>query len=156
LKSRNDSLSSQVSDFRQTCVEDESGVIQVKVESNGINYYGTYTNYALIDKHLPEESLITYMGIKSPDRQYTKVILSAVHSCGTMCQAYCFVPDSNPPVFQPCTGLLRIYANDRSLYGHNIEEIADRTWQGELSPPTNIRIYFHCSSTEHSPWLTRT
>lgn len=145
LESKKDSVLSQVSTFRQRCVQDESGLIQVKVESNGINYYGTYTNYALIDKHLPEESLITYMGIKSPEKQYTKVILSAVHSCGTMCQAHCYVPDSNPPVFLPCTGMLRISANDPSLYGHTIEEIADRTRQGDLSRPTNIRISFHCS-----------
>lgn len=136
-------------DTQNKCIQDESGAIQVKVQSYGINYSGSYTNYALIDKHLPIDSAITYIGIRTPELSGTKVIFSAVHSCGTLCQARCLIPNSSPPVFQTCTGMLGISPNDPTVYGPSVEETAARTWQGNLSTDmqaTNIHIVFHCSN----------
>ncbi|XP_045194325.2 uncharacterized protein LOC123549947 [Mercenaria mercenaria] len=147
--------SSKVPDVER-CIQDPSGAIQVRVQSSGLNYYGTFSDYALINTHLPVDSAITFIGIKSPSNSTSELILTAVHSCGLMCQALCLIPNSNPRVFKSCNGVLRVAANDPSLYGNNYKEAIANAWKGTQfkNPFTeNVRVVFHCSSTDISPWI---
>lgn len=139
------SSSQSTSSMNAKCAEDDSGTIQVRVESNGLSYSGTYANYALIDKHLPMTSVITYVGIKTPDLEPTRAILAAVHSCGTLCVAHCLVPESRSPVYKQCTGMIHITTEDTAIYGKTIEEAASRLWTRGVSD-NMVPILFYCSN----------
>ncbi|XP_053402928.1 uncharacterized protein LOC123549868 [Mercenaria mercenaria] len=138
----------------KTCVKDEAGAMKVGIQSSGLNYDGEYFGYTLIDRHLPVDSATTYIGIKSPEVQYTEVILSAVHSCGTMCQAYCLIPESEPAVFKPCFGFLKISSNDLTVYGRTYEEAVSRFMLGGVFSDgvqnKTLRIFFDCSHVDNS------
>lgn len=131
------------------CTQDASGVIQIQVQSNGLNYYGTFMDYALVDGNLPVGSTVTYIGIKSPESSHTEVLLTAVHSCGLSCQAHCAIPYSNPPSFQPCSGVLNITSSDLSMFG-SINRGAALPFGRMLTD--NVRVAFSCSSTDVSLW----
>ncbi|XP_053402540.1 tyrosinase-like protein [Mercenaria mercenaria] len=149
---------SEISSISQRCIQDESGAMQVRIQSNGLNYNGDYSGYALIDRLLPVDSATTYIGIKSPEVEHTEVILSAVHSCGLLCQAHCHIPESVPAAFKPCSGVLKISNNDPNVYGRTYEEAGSRVWQGVLSgggvQNENIRLVFDCSNVDKSPWFS--
>ena len=154
---RNEQMNSSTSDLPRTkCIQDESGAMQVRIQSIGLNYNGEYSGYALIDRHLPVDSAITYIGIKSPDIEHTEVILSAVHSCGLMCQAYCFIPGSVPSEFKPCSGALKISNQDQTVYGRTYEEAVSRVWRGVMSgggvENESLRIAFDCSNDDKTSW----
>jgi hypothetical protein len=140
---------------REKCIQDPSGAIQVKVQSSGLNYHGTFTENALIDTHLPIDSTLTYIGIKSPKNSTTEAIVTAVHSCGIMCQAHCLIPNSNPIAFKPCNGVLKIEGNNTNLFGNTYKEAVANAWKGKqfndiLSE--NVRVAFHCSMSSVSSW----
>ncbi|XP_045194327.2 tyrosinase-like protein 1 [Mercenaria mercenaria] len=147
---------SQVSTFRnkKTCVKDPAGAMKVGIQSSGLNYDGDYFGYALIDRHLPVDSSTTFIGIKSPEVQYTEVILSAVHSCGTMCQAYCLIPESEPAAFKPCFGVLKISNYDLNVYGRTYEEAVSRFMLGGVASGgmqnKTLRMFFDCSDSGNS------
>ncbi|XP_060567248.1 tyrosinase-like protein 2 [Ruditapes philippinarum] len=149
--------SSSIKFPNKRCIQDESGAMQVRIQSVGLNYNGEYSGYALIDRHLPVDSATTYIGVKSPETEHTEVVLSAVHSCGLMCQAYCFVQNTVPPEFKPCSGALKISSQDPNVYGRTYEEAVSRVWQGVISgggvQNENLRIIFDCSDDDKAPWF---
>lgn len=138
----------------QWCPEDRFRQFKIRIEANGINYFGSYRTYVNINQRQPTVSALTYVRIASPESLRT-VALSAMHSCGKMCQAYCIVPNSNPPSYNPCSGAVTISANDVNAYGLMNKKGPTKTWTEDFRKGNKLRnvgIYFRCSSADPSSW----
>ena len=135
--------------YRQ-CKEDESGVFQVSVKSNGMNYRGSYVEYAYLDNRLPIDSKILYIGFKKPGKTPTKVFFSSFDHCGRICRAKCLVPGSHPAQYKPCSGYFSIDAHAPRSYGDSISDAILNHWNFKSSYgcPTprgdNVDIVFYC------------
>lgn len=138
------------------CIQEPSGAIQIRLQSTGLNYYGQYAEYTLVDSKMPLTSTIAFLGIKSPADEYSEILLTGYHSCGLMCQPYCSNPDTIPPAFRPCAGSLKIFSNMTSLYGRSYKEAVEKVWKGaQLNDilMSNVRVIIHCSEEDVLPWL---
>ncbi|KAL4234838.1 hypothetical protein ACF0H5_006479 [Mactra antiquata] len=144
---------SQNSNIKPNCQEDISGIVKVKVQSSGINYDGKFTDHGLIDQTLNYDSKISYIGIKTPEYNTTKVIVSASHSCGLMCEPYCLTMDqlTQSPYYRACTGVLKLSQNDVQSYGLTYDEVKQLARQQIDGIERNkIRMYFACSNIDVS------
>ena len=135
------------------CRTDTSGALQITVTSEGLNYMGTFADYALIDSRLPISSAITYIGIKSPGKGSTEVLVSAHDGCGRMCEPRCLVNGRRSPQYIPCTGALRITSENPKQYGKTIGALVDSVWQlntGRIAGDM-VQVVFYCAY-DSWPW----
>ena len=137
----------------QHCKTDKSGARQITVTADGLNYMGTFSDYALIDSRLPMSSAMTYIGIKSPDKGMTEVLVAAHDGCGRMCEPRCLDPASKSISYKPCTGVLRITSEKPKYYGKTFGDAIADIWQWTAGRTTdeNIRLVFYCTY-ESWPW----
>ena len=135
------------------CKTDASGARQITVTADGLNYMGTFSDYALIDSRLPISSAMTYIGIKSPDKGMTEVVVAAHDGCGRMCEPRCLVPDSKPPSYKPCAGVLRVTSETPKHYGKTFGEAVADVWQCDAGGTADecVRLIFYCTY-ESLPW----
>ncbi|WAR12283.1 TYRO-like protein [Mya arenaria] len=138
------------------CVDQESGAGRVYVTSKGLNYMGTYKEYAVVDHRLAISIATAYVAVKSPQFGASEVFLSAYDSCGRVCQPYCKL--ASQPDFQRCTGAFRVTSTMPRLYGANYGDAVTHLWQfkrGDYCPmmqDNNIYIQFHCSYRDTWPF----
>lgn len=66
-----------------------SGASKVYVVSNGLDYFGTYKEFAIIDERQPISETTAAVGIKNPDYGTGNVLFSAYDSCGRPCRPLC-------------------------------------------------------------------
>jgi hypothetical protein len=61
----------------RTCGQMDSIFTKVAVHSDGLNYHGSYRDFALLDARQAFDSSIMYMAVKSPQMRDTEVLLTA-------------------------------------------------------------------------------
>lgn len=105
-----------------------SGAGTVYVVSNGLNYLGTYKEFAIVDNRMAISLSTTFVAIKSPERGVSEVFLSAFDSCGRICTPYCRNPASTSGESHPCSGAIRVNSNYPKLYSNNYGDAVLSTW----------------------------
>ena len=142
------------------CQDDESGVFRVTIKSRGMNYIGSYLEYAILDNRQPVDSKISYIGFRKPTRgKASKVLLSVYDQCGKICQPKCLVPGTKPHVYRSCSGLLDIDYHAYHYFGDTYSEAVLHYWDFRAlsSCPRekegNAFVVFYCDyRTNWWPW----
>ena len=141
------------------CAQQESNAGRVYVASKGLNYMGTYKEYAVVDHRLAISVATAYVAVKSPQFGASEVFLSAYDSCGRVCQPFCKLAGN--PGFHQCSGAFRVTTGLPRLYGTNYGDAVTGLWQfggGNVCPvmqDSGIYIQFHCSYRDSWPFGTR-
>lgn len=144
----------------RNCTTDGSGAFRVTINSYGINYYGFYEEYAIMDNRAPLYSAMTYIAVRRPtNNKPSKVYMTAFDNCGRSCSPECLVPNSKPPRYRPCTGAMNVdnrlprgYADtydDAVLMYYNFKEAGSCPVINEQ----NVPIVFYCKKADN--WLPR-
>ncbi|KAL3837245.1 hypothetical protein ACJMK2_022613, partial [Sinanodonta woodiana] len=135
------------------CKMNPSGAGQIILESNGINYYGRYTEYAIIDSRLQIGSSMAYIGVKNPETEITEAIISAHDRCGRMCQPKCLDHGSNTAKYRPCSGAIRISPASPKMYGNTLGEAILGVWHWWDRQFTNtFELVMVCNNDAEWPW----
>ena len=143
--------------FYSKCSGQASGAGKVYISSQGINYMGSYKEYAIVDQRLAVSISTAYVAVKSPEFGATEVFLSAYDTCGRICQPYCKV--AGVPGLQMCSGAFRITSQSPKLYGLNYGEAVSNLWQYSEAggcprlTPDNVYIEFYCSFSDSWPFV---
>lgn len=130
---------------------------QIFVESYGLNYYGKYKDFTVLDQRHALSSSTTYLGVKSPESNYTDVIVYAFDYCGRSCRPFCLDATSNPPKQRPCSGVIRVTSETPKLYGDDYAEALNMLWSADgpddlpQSAPLHF-ITFYCDYSGTWPW----
>ena len=138
------------------CQAQESGAGKVYISSQGLNYMGTYKEYAVVDHRLAISIATAYVAVKSPQFGSSQVFLNAYDSCGRICQPFCKLPGAQG--FQRCSGAFRVSSAFPKLYGANYGDAVTNLWQfgnNDRCPTmqdANIYIQFHCNFRESWPF----
>ncbi|KAL3860853.1 hypothetical protein ACJMK2_010917 [Sinanodonta woodiana] len=139
------------------CLKYPSGAFPVYVQSNGINYYGVYTDYAIVDSRLPLTSSMIYIGVRKPPiNGASEAILSAHDICGRVCKPQCLIPNSKPIQFRPCSGAIRLTQALPKMFKSSITDAVVYTWKlgDQIENSGEISIAFICLYEDNWPWLT--
>ncbi|XP_033754771.1 LOW QUALITY PROTEIN: uncharacterized protein LOC117337769 [Pecten maximus] len=142
-----------------TCRNGNADSGKVFVQSNGINYLGTYKEYAIVDRRLAISIATTFVAVKSPSEGATDVMLSAFDSCGRVCMPFCRNPESNIGEIRPCSGAIRVTTAHPKLYGLDYGEAVLGTWSmtGAGGCPTldndHVFVSFYCDYVETWPFV---
>jgi hypothetical protein len=143
------------------CKSSSSGAGEMYIQSDGLNYDGTYREYAVIDHRLAISMSVAYVAVKAPKNNApSDVIISAFDSCGRVCHATCLIPGTN--YYRPCSGAIRVSEDPRvpKMYGQNFGNSVMNVWdfansQSSSCPQFNIdQIYvsFFCDYSNKWPW----
>ena len=111
-----------------SCNAAKSGAGTIYVQSNGLNYLGTYKEFAIVDNRMALSQSTTFIAVKSPERGITEVMLSAFDSCGRICTPYCRNPASPTGDSHPCSGAVRVTSAYPKLYSKNYGDAILNTW----------------------------
>ncbi|XP_033755241.1 putative tyrosinase-like protein tyr-3 [Pecten maximus] len=68
------------------CTDPHNNAGKVFIESNGLNHYGSYSEFVMVDNRLAISKTTGYIAVKSPDSGMTEVHVSAHDSCGRVCR----------------------------------------------------------------------
>lgn len=141
-----------------TCRHTSSVARKIYVESYGLNYYGKYKDFTVLDQRHALSSATTYLGVKRPDTNYTDVIVYAFDYCGRTCRPFCLNMSVSPPKSSPCNGVIRITPDKPKLYGDNYAEAVNGVWSAdhpdalpEVAPEPAF-ITFYCDYSGVWPW----
>jgi hypothetical protein len=139
------------------CYKSLGGSSKVYVQSTGFSYCGKYLEYAVVDERQPISEAIAYVAVKNPDQGAAKVYLTAFDSCGRVCQPRCLVPGSNPPSYQPCTGVINLSNSLPRMYWRTYGEAVKSRWNfGDKNCPSSyggeIFMTFYCDYENVWPW----
>lgn len=143
------------------CAVQNSGAGKVYISSQGLNYMGTYKEYAVVDHRLAISVATAYVAVKSPEAGASEVFLNAYDSCGRICQPFCRTSSSTHG-FQRCSGAFRVTSQMPKLYGANYGEAVTSLWHisnTENCPSMqdrNVYIQFHCSFRDAWPFQLQT
>ncbi|XP_033754718.1 uncharacterized protein LOC117337729 [Pecten maximus] len=110
----------------QQCKEDrhDSVFMKMMVHSNGLNYHGTYREFALLNAMQPFSSSIAYIAVKSPEKHLTEVLFTTYDECGRVCQPYC----RKSGRFVPCSGAMQITSYPPKMYGTDYGDAVRLVW----------------------------
>lgn len=143
-----------------TCQNGNADSGKVYVQSNGINYLGTYKEYAIVDRRLAISIATAFVAVKNPTEGATDVMLSAFDSCGRMCMPFCRIPESNTGETRPCSGAIRVTSAHPKLYGMDYGEAVMGAWSmmgtGEACPRLDndhMFVSFYCDYVEKWPFV---
>jgi hypothetical protein len=139
------------------CYKSLGGSSKVYVQSTGFSYCGKYLEYAVVDERQPISEAIAYVAVKNPDQGAAKVYLTAFDSCGRVCQPRCLIPGSNPPSYQPCSGVINLSNGLPRMYGRTYGEAVRSRWNfGDKNCPSSygggIFMTFYCDYENVWPW----
>ncbi|XP_060063788.1 uncharacterized protein LOC132544232 [Ylistrum balloti] len=98
--------------------------MKIMVHSNGLNYHGTYRDFALLDARQPFSSSIVYIAVKSPEKHLTEVLFTTYDECGRVCQPYC----KKSGRFVPCSGAMQITSSPPKMYGTDYGDAVRLVW----------------------------
>ena len=122
-----------------------------------MNYDGKFTEYAIVDKRMAITVSVTYLAIRLPTAsRWSEVIFTAYDQCGRVCHPSCL--DSTTGRYVPCSGAVRITANDVSLIPKDYGETIMENWDfaSEKNCPQfssdKIHVSFYCDFTNRWPW----
>lgn len=137
------------------CKDTVSNAGKIYIKSEGLNYYGTYQEYVIVDNRLALSSAMGYVAVRSPELGMTQTIISAFDSCGRMCSAFCKM--SGRKEYQPCHGALQMTSGSPKMYSLNFGEAVEDTWEFYKNRyfPTakddSVFIKFFCNYNEYWP-----
>lgn len=137
------------------CKDTSTNAGKIYIKSEGLNYYGTYEEYAIVDNRLALSSATAYVAVRSPELGMTQTLITAHDSCGRMCSAYCRIKGRNE--YQPCHGSLQMTSGTPKQYSVNFGEAIVDTWEfykNRYFPrvkDNNVFIKFFCSYNEYWP-----
>ena len=141
-----------------SCRQTNSVARKIFIESHGLNYYGKYKDFTVLDQRHALSSATTYIGIKSPESNYTDVILYAYDFCGRSCRPYCLDLSSFPPKSKPCAGVIRVTPEEPKLYGTSYADAVNNVWQADHPDalPEIVQnpaaVTFYCDYSGAWPW----
>ncbi|XP_062595061.1 uncharacterized protein LOC134256431 [Saccostrea cucullata] len=144
----------------QNCTTDDSGAFRVTINSYGLNYYGYYQDYAIMDNRAPLYSAMTYIAVRRPTKYKPSfVYLTSFDNCGRFCTPKCLEPGSKPPRYRSCTGAIKVDDSLPRGYGTSYDDavLLYYSFQGAGSCPRtteqNVPIIFYCNKADN--WLPR-
>lgn len=137
-----------------SCTGNRHGTTQIKVQSHGLSYDGSYTDYAFVNSTLPVDSTTVYIAVKSPANESTQAMVLGVFGCGQMCQTHCLVPDVTSREYRPCTGIITLTASESNEFRRTVGGTIDNPDQGRESVAQdslgNVRVVLYCAPVNDS------
>lgn len=132
--------------YSRSCRDMDGIFTKIMVHSDGLNYHGSFREFAVVDARQPYTSSTIYMAVKSPEKYHTEAIFQAYDPCGNVCKPYC----KRFGHFQPCDGSLKLDNSPPKLYGMDYGEAIQLVWgiTNEGIPkfrPDNIQLQFVCN-----------
>lgn len=109
----------------RTCGQMDSIFTKVAVHSDGLNYHGSYRDFALLDARQAFDSSIMYMAVKSPQMRDTEVLLTAYAPCGNVCKPYCKTFHNE---YKHCDGSVKVTAQGPKCYGEDYGDAVRMLW----------------------------
>ncbi|XP_033754704.1 uncharacterized protein LOC117337715 [Pecten maximus] len=139
------------------CPKYKSGAGKIFIETNGINYAGTYKDFAMIDARQPVTESYTYVGFRNPSLGPSRTFVHAYDSYGRVCQPRCMVRHSNPPRYVPCSGAITANTRTPRMYGNTFGEAVLGRWdfKSEYCPQSfngEVFMTFYCDYANGWPW----
>nr|ASR73341.1 tyrosinase 2 [Azumapecten farreri] len=145
-----------------SCRISRSGSTKVFVRADGISYSGNSVEYTIADERYPITMQKAYVPVKDPSDEDSRVCLMAYDECGRICLPTCLVKGSDPPVYVPCSGCIRVDSKTPKRYGKTIPEIVSKQWEfhdvhfNEYMCPEELHVHtfvkFVCDSSTKFPW----
>ncbi|KAK3092238.1 hypothetical protein FSP39_000151 [Pinctada imbricata] len=140
------------------CLGDDTGYTRIIIRSDGLNYYGLYHDYVILDDRQPIDGKVGYIGIRRPNKKPTKVMITAHDHCGRICVPKCLKKGSNPPKYVPCSGAIKVDNKAPRLYGNTYGEAVQKYWSTTtgscpMDRGENVYMIFYCDyKTNWFPW----
>lgn len=139
------------------CARYGSGAGKIFIETNGINYAGTFKDYAMVDGRQPVTEAYTYVGFRNPIVGTSRAYVHAYDSSGRVCQPRCLVRHSNPPRYLPCSGAMRATHDAPMMYGNTFGDAVLGRWdfKSDYCPKSfngEIFMTFYCDYGDGWPW----
>ncbi|CAC5417267.1 unnamed protein product [Mytilus coruscus] len=133
---------------------DEDGLVKVRVTSIGLNYDGTYRDHVFVDNRQPVTEAITFIAVKDPDMNPTKVLFTAVDQCGIACRAYC--RRTRGSGYEECSGAVELTSGYPKGYAKTYRDSARNVWQSSGSnivhaDENEIAVIFYCDYQNYRP-----
>ncbi|XP_062609075.1 uncharacterized protein LOC134270846 [Saccostrea cucullata] len=127
------------------------------VQSDGFSYRGKYTKQIVVDVKKPRSEVTSFVAVKNPNNGAAKCYLTAYDSCGGFCQLRCLIPNSNPPTYRACSGVVsltnqlpRMYLR---TYGETVRVLGSvGRYNHASSLNGKILITFFCNQGNVQPW----
>lgn len=132
----------------------DSGFEKVYVNSDGINYDGQATEYAILDQRFALSEGVAYVPVRKPTAaKKTEVLLTAFDSGGRLCRPFCKGLDGK---FSACTGCLSLDTSEPRMYRPSYADVVLGRWDFErgcpLSNNDDVYIKFFCDFLDVWPW----
>ena len=129
------------------CVYEQNSA-HVKVQSQGLNYIGAYTDYLIFDATKPVSRETAFVAMRIPEIGPSEAALTAAHSCGYMCVPMCRKTGQEATSYTRCHGIITITPDEVKNYATSYN---DAKWLREKGGETDIA--FHCSPHNMVPWF---
>ncbi|XP_060079092.1 uncharacterized protein LOC132558533 [Ylistrum balloti] len=164
--SRNDRLNKMLYTGKartyDSCRISRTGATKIFVRADGISYSGNSIEYAIVDERYPIMVQKAFVPIKDPGYDTSEVCLMAYDECGRICLPTCLVKDSDPPMYAPCSGCIRVDSKSPKRYGKTIADVTADHWmfhnlhKKDFVCPEEINdhvfLKFVCDSSSMFPW----
>lgn len=156
-------LHSKARSKKKSCIYDKSGLFKVRVSSYGLNYYGIYEDTVFLDNKRTVSTEISYIGIKTPEQNATKVFITAVDECGIACQPMILIPGRRKRHFfryRKTQGAIEITAKGKQYYSNTYRGAEALVWSSaKFSVPqqdeNQIPIVFVCDYRKKKSMVVR-
>jgi len=130
------------------CVYERNSA-HVKVQSQGLNYIGAYTDYLIFDATKPVSQGTAFVAVRIPEIGPSEAVLTATHGCGYMCTPMCRKTGQNSTSYIRCHGIITIIPDEVKNYATSYN---DAKRLHEKGGETDIA--FHCSPHNMVSWTT--
>lgn len=140
------------------CQTAHSGASKVFVASNGLDYYGNYKEFAIIDERQPVSVSTTAVGIKNPEFGEGEVLFTAYDSCGRPCCPLCLTSVNGQQKYKACSGAFKISSAAPTMYRNSYKEAIAANMLEELnmidssSDASSPPVTFVCGNSDTWPW----
>ena len=138
------------------CKSDRTGSGEIFVRSDGINYDGTYQEYAIVDQRLSVSISIAYVAVRNPKLKSSEALVSAYDSCGRVCIPSCL--DYETKKYRPCSGVINVSTRSPKMYGEqfgeSVMDVYDFAPQRHCPQFKTEKVYlsFFCDYSNQWPW----
>lgn len=137
-----------------------SGASKVYVASNGLDYFGTYKEFAIIDERQPISETTAAVGIKNPDYGTGEALFSAYDSCGRPCRPLCLTSIQGKQKYKPCSGVFKISSAEPKMFKQTYSDVFaldisldNSVASGPGDDSSSPSITFLCDENKHWPWV---
>ena len=117
----------------RTCRDMDGIYTKIMVHSDGLNYHGTFREFAIVDARQPFATSVVFIAIKNPEKFYTESLLSAYDPCGNVCKPFCRQKNGG---FRQCDGALRL--TDETNYGKGGQRTEPKNYGSDYGEATKM------------------